>query len=60
MTHGFPGTRSDRTILRFDGLFTDIHNGTKYNEVTYQMCDIKGVEYEEKGDGCYAIMDIIS
>ena len=49
VTQGFPGTRSDRTIVRFDGYITDIHYGTKYNEVTYPMCDIKGVEHEEKG-----------
>ena len=49
VTHGFHGRRSDRTIVRFDGFVTDIDNGTKYNEVTYPMCDITGVEYEEKG-----------
>ena len=49
VTHGYPGTRSDRTIVRFDGFVTDIHDGIKYHDVTFPMCDIKGEEYEEKG-----------
>lgn len=49
VTHGFPGTRNDRTIVRFDGFVTDIHEGLKYNDVKYTMNKISGEEYEETG-----------
>ena len=49
VTHGFPGTRNDRTIVRFDGFVTDIHDGVKYSDVKFDMKNIKGEEYEEKG-----------
>ena len=49
VTHGFPGTRSDRTIVRFDGFVSDIHDGLKYADVKYKMNTMDGVEYEEEG-----------
>lgn len=49
VTHGFPGTRSDRTIVRFDGFVSDIHDGLKYEDVKYKINTIDGVEEEEKG-----------
>ena len=49
VTHGFPGTRSDRTIVRFDGFVSDIHDGLKYGDVKYTLKTIDGVEYEEEG-----------
>ena len=45
----FPGTRNDRTIVRFDVFVSDIHDGVKYQDVTYPMRMLTGVEYEEKG-----------
>jgi hypothetical protein len=49
VTHGFPGTRNDRTIVRFDGFVTDIHDGVRYKDVKYKMRTIEGEEYEETG-----------
>lgn len=49
VTHGFPGTRNDRTIVRFDGFVTDIHDGLKYKDVTYSMKTVTGEAYEESG-----------
>ena len=49
VTHGFPGARNDRTIVRFDGFVTEIHDGLKYKDVTYPMVTIRGEEYQEKG-----------
>ena len=49
VTHGSPGTRSDRTIVRFDGHVSDIHDGVKYRDVKYKMRRLNGEEYEEQG-----------
>ena len=49
VTYGIPGTMSDRTIVRFDGFVTDIHDGIIYNNVKFQMCNIIGEEFEVKG-----------
>jgi hypothetical protein len=31
-THGHPGARNDKTIVKFDGFVTAIHNGELYQE----------------------------
>jgi Plant transposon protein len=49
VTHGFPGTRNDQTIVRFDGFVTDIHDGIRYKDVTYPMNTITGQQFEQKG-----------
>jgi hypothetical protein len=49
VTHGFPGTRSDQTIVRFDGFVTDIHDRLKYQDVIFPMKTVTGEDYNEKG-----------
>ena len=50
-THGFPGARSDQTIVRFDGFVSDIHDGIRYSDVKYKMNTVDGEEYEERVRG---------
>jgi hypothetical protein len=49
VTHGFPGTRNDQTIVRFDGFVTDIHDGIRYKDDRYPMNTINGQQCEQKG-----------
>lgn len=54
-TKGFPGTRNDKTIVRFDGFVSSIHDEERYQDVKYTMCKSNGEEYEEKG--AYLLVD---
>ena len=54
-TKGFPGAKNDKTIVRFDGFVSAIHDGDLYSNVSYKMCEDTGEEYIEKG--CYLLVD---
>jgi hypothetical protein len=54
-TQGHPGARNDKTIVKFDGFVTSIHNGEVYAEVTFTLLDADGAERVEKG--LYLIVD---
>lgn len=54
-TEGHPGARNDKTIVRFDGFVTQIHNGELYADVPYQLLDDHGNVTHEKG--LYLIVD---
>ena len=54
-TIGHPGCRNDKTIVKFDGFVTAIHDGKIYKDVPFNMVDCKGVVREEKG--LYLIVD---
>lgn len=54
-TAGHPGARNDKTIVRFDGFVTQIHNGELYADVPYDVCNEDGTVTQEKG--LYLIVD---
>ena len=54
-TKGFPGAKNDKTIVRFDGFVSAIHDEDLYSNVRYKMCKENGEEYLEKG--CYLLVD---
>ena len=54
-TKGFPGAKNDKTIVRFDGFVSAIHDGDLYANVRCKMCKENGEEYLEKG--CYLLVD---
>jgi Plant transposon protein len=53
MTH--PGARNDKTIVKFDGFVTKIHNGELYADVPFDLVDKEGKVTREKG--LYLIVD---
>lgn len=54
-TQGHPGCRNDKTIVKFDGFITSIHDGERYADVPFYMHDQDGNKIEEKG--LYVIVD---
>ena len=54
-TEGHPGCRNDKTIVKFDGFVTSIHDGNIYSDTTYKLKTSKGNIIEEKGS--YLITD---
>lgn len=54
-TQGHPGARNDKTIVKFDGFVTALHDGTLYNDVVYDLLDKDGVPRQQKG--LYLIVD---
>ena len=54
-TEGHKGTRNDKTIVRYDGFITDIHEGISYSKDKFTVMDESGnlVEME----GLYLIVD---
>ena len=54
-TQGHPGARNDKTIVKFDGFVTDIHQGKLYSDVPYKLFDDMGGVIDEKG--LYLIVD---
>jgi hypothetical protein len=54
-TQGFPGCRSDKTIVKFDGFVTSIHDGTLYKDVPFKLKTVEGLTIHEKG--LYLIVD---
>lgn len=54
-TEGHPGARNDKTIVKFDGFVTKIHQGELYADIPYNLVDNEGNIKEEKG--LYLIVD---
>lgn len=54
-TQGHPGTRNDKTIVKFDGFVTSINNGDLYGDVPYSLTAEDGKEISLKG--LYLIVD---
>ena len=54
-TQGHPGARNDKTIVKFDGFVSSIHDGTLYSDVEYELLDEEGVPKPQKG--AYLIVD---
>ena len=54
-TKGFPGAKNDKTIVRFDGFVSSIHDEELYQDVKYTLCKDTGEEFTEKG--CYLLVD---
>ena len=54
-TQGPPGCRNDKTIVKFDGFVSAIHDGDIYGDVPYILTDDNGTISEEKG--LYLIVD---
>ena len=54
-TQGHPGARNDKTIVKFDGFVTALHDDTLYNDVVYDLLDKDGVPRQQKG--LYLIVD---
>ena len=54
-TEGHPGCRNDKTIVKFDGFVTAIHDGDLYSEVPYTLVGDDGTVRTEKG--LYLIVD---
>ena len=54
-TEGHPRCRNDKTIVKFDGFVTAIHEGGIYSEVPYSIVNEDGVVRTEKG--LYLIVD---
>jgi hypothetical protein len=55
VTEGHPGARNDKTIVKFDGFVTKIHNGELYADVPFDLVDKEGKVTREKG--LYLIVD---
>lgn len=55
VTQGHPGARNDKTIVKFDGFVSAIHDGTLYQNETFELLDEEGVPTEQKG--LYLIVD---
>ena len=49
------GTTNDRTAVKYDQFIMDIHEGDKYNEVTWNYYDNDGNLQQEKG--CWILCD---
>ena len=55
VTKGHPGTRNDKTIVKFDGFIAAINDLELYNDVTFMLrTENDGVEIEK---GLYLIVD---
>jgi hypothetical protein len=54
-TQGHPGCRNDKTIVKFDGFITAIHDGELYADVPYSLTAEDGSVSIEKG--LYLIVD---
>lgn len=54
-TQGFRGTVNDKTIVKFDGLISAIHEGTRYANVEFDLCGSNGELIRERG--LYVIVD---
>jgi hypothetical protein len=54
-TQGHPGTRNDKTIVKYDSFVTSIHDGKLYADVEYTLKTKDGVDIVEKG--LYLIVD---
>lgn len=55
VTQGHPGARNDKTIVKFDGFVTAIHDGSLYKDVTFDLLDEEGMSHQQKG--LYLIVD---
>lgn len=55
VTQGHPGARNDKTIVKFDGFVTDIHEGRLYQNENFELLDVDGVPRLQKG--LYLIVD---
>ena len=54
-TIGHPGCRNDKTIVKFDGFVTAIHDGDIYSDVEFDLKKNDGTTTKEKG--LYLIVD---
>ena len=48
-TVGLPGRWNDKTVVRFDGFLTSIHEGKRYGDVEYDLCNNDGSKTKCKG-----------
>jgi hypothetical protein len=55
VTQGHPGARNDKTIVRFDGFVSSLHEGEIYGDIKYKLSNSNGEEIEEQG--LYLIVD---
>ena len=55
VTQGHPGARNDKTIVKFDGYVTSIHDRKLYQNETFELLDEEGVPRLQTG--LYLIMD---
>lgn len=49
---------NDKTIVKFDGLISAIHDGTRYANVEFDLCGSNGELIRERG--LYVIVDAYS
>lgn len=54
-TVGLPGRWNDKTVVRFDGFLTSIHEGLKYDDVTYELYNRNGSKTSYRG--AWALVD---
>ena len=54
-TVGLPGRWNDKTVVRFDGFLTAIHEGRSYADVEYQLYNSDGTKTTYQG--AYVLVD---
>ena len=48
VTEGHPGVRNDKTIVKFDGFMSSIHDGNLYGDISFELL----ADRSSRGDDC--------